>query len=349
MLLELTNMIGNRLAEPRGSTTLTANEAVSISASDRPVLQLCSIPIAVTPSSYANPLSSSNPGGTYTSLYAFRLLVDPVPTFTEDYTASASSTEAVFGNVVTGAATVGSTFAQGVLASAQQSFELTVMSGLAGIPEPWRPVYATPADWYDTSQSSRFLTMNLDVSGGEDSDHPFTILGDASGHQPLAWRVGNTAVPLAGGTTLQSVQLRCLQVELTRPWLDYTIFGMNGWYLEGQPAGLCSSGSTTSNGGILPLLPTSILIGMDTTLTAQWSAADRILMDAAVAANEFLALGPFVLQSGAAAAKAQIDADVASAASSQTLFVVGWISALVPLSPPMASPSRSMVQTSSAE
>lgn len=326
-------MIGNRLAEPQDGA-LDANVAASIGETERLVLQLCSIPIALTPAVYANARSSSNPGGTLTSLYAFRLLVDPVPAFTEDYAASASSTETVYGNVVNGAAVAaGSTFAQGVFASAQKTFSLNALPSLDGTINPWRPVYATPPDWYDPSMSSRFLSMDLDVSGGEDPSHPFTILGDAAGGQPLAWRVGDTAVPLAGGTTLQSVQLRCLQVELTRPWLDYTIFRMNDWYLQGQPAGLCSTGSTTANDGILPLLPTSVLIGMDTTLTAQWSAVDKSLMDAAVAANEFLALGPFVLQSGAVAAPAQFDADAAIAASPQTLFVVGWISALVPLSP----------------
>ena len=85
-------------APPQSSGSATAKTSAAaganaVAAISKPILQLNSVPITIDPSKFSNPLSNSNPQGSITSLWAFRELVDPVPSFTPYYSPSGSSTE----------------------------------------------------------------------------------------------------------------------------------------------------------------------------------------------------------------------------------------------------------------
>lgn len=333
--MQLVHAVGNCLASASPVLESLADEDV-----ERPVLQLCRYPIALNPELYANPLSHSNPRGTLTSLHAFRALVDPVPSFTKDYVPGPRSTETVYGNLVHGANAYGDegTFTASVLASARQRFDTSSFSSLDGSPSPWRPVYATPGDWYDVSRSSRFMEMSLDPSCDDRAAHPYIVLG--AGNDACTWKIGEdaenaTSVPLDRATTLQTIRLRLLQVDLTRPWLDFQVFHLDDWYLQGQEPGYYSTGTTEGNRGVLPLLPTSMIVGLDTAVLAEWSKADREVLTEAVRNHQYLSLGPFALQLGEATLRA---AAAAVVAPPRTLYVVGWLSRLVPLSPVVGPP-----------
>lgn len=329
MPFDLTISIANRLASCQSEA---AGEPI--------VLQLTHEPTALNPQHYADPFSGSNPDGSYTSLYAFRVLVDPIPFFKRYYLPSSASTEAVYGDIVTGATVLGDAgYARTVFASAQERFEAYRFIGLTPYQSSWRPVYATPADWYSVEQSGRFQTMELDLSAAETVQHRYIVLGASRSGEPLSWRIGDdqanaVSVPLSPGTRLQSLRLKYLEVHLTREWLNPTIFSMDGWFLQGQRAGFCSTGKTDENDGVLPLLTSSLFIGIDTTVAADWSEADRNFLDRALKENKYLALGSFVLQTGAQPVNYGASLDSAAiAAAPQTLYVIGWLSALVPLSP----------------
>ena len=65
---------------------------------NRPVLQLNALPMTLSPKTYENAHSSVNPNGSFTSLYAFSQLVNPVPSFTEYYSASLNTISSVYNN-----------------------------------------------------------------------------------------------------------------------------------------------------------------------------------------------------------------------------------------------------------
>jgi hypothetical protein len=339
MPFDWTTSIANRLASSRPAA---AADAIF---GGQPVLQFAPFPIALNPDLYANPFSGSNPKGSYKTLYAFRVLADPVPYFGPDYFPSETSTEMTYGEIVNGASALGDAdYAQAVLESAAERFRSSFFIGETPYPSRWRPVYATPSDWYDVEQSGRFIDVDLDLSSAETAHHPYTVPGAGRTGEQLSWRIGAdeasaVSVPLGTGTRLQSLHLKYLEVHLTREWLNPAVFSMDGWFLKGQPAGWCSTGKSDVNDGVLPLLTSSMLIGMDTSVTADWSEADRNLL---AGANRYLALGPFVLQTGARPVHYGASLDSRSAvmiAAPKTLFVVGWLSALVPLSPRRESSS----------
>lgn len=293
-----------------------------------PVIQATPIAMPLDPATYRNPRGPTNPNGSLLPLFAFRALVDPVPTFTRYYGASAVTTEGTYDNLLQGA-NASSTFVQQVLGNAKQQFAAAAFPSLDGTPSgPWRPVYATPANWFDID-ASQYQPLSVTDSLGGDG---FTVLGDASDAAPSS--PPNAIVQSAGtdpATRILSASLRYLVVDVTRPWLDFSLFGLGGWALDGAPIGYYSSGNAASNGGLMPLLPTSIVLGTQARISAVLGPADRAVLRDAARQGRPVSFGAIPLAVDAAALE-----DTAGAAVTLTSpmpFIVAWISALVPLAP----------------
>ncbi|HEX5077800.1 MAG TPA: hypothetical protein VFV80_01540 [Geminicoccaceae bacterium] len=339
MNIDLTAALARSLPEPPPPTGTGRRvphggpKALTAGIAAKPVLQLSDVPLPLDPADYRNPYSNTNPQGDQRTLYAFRSLVDPVPEFDRAYRPSARSTERVYQNLVRGAsAKTGQDFAAAVLADARQSFDESALENLVITPGKWHPVYATPSDWYDPAQTGRFQPIELDLA--DDGSGAFTLL---PGSDRLQWRLGDPSRPQLTkppdpDTRPNSLRFRCLQVTLQRPWLDFEIFGLQGWYLQGQAEGYYSTGEATTNPGVLPLVPTRILLGTDIELDARIGPGDRDLVRQATAGGLPLALGPFDLGSIALAG----DGIRAVPAGRPALYVVGWCSDLVPLAPAIA-------------
>jgi hypothetical protein len=345
MKLDLAAALARALPEPGAPGPLLAKAApldrgpapvLASEAAARPVLQLGELPLPINPGDYRNPYSNTNPQGDQRTLYAFRTLVDPVPEFGRAYRPSARSTEKVYQNLVQGASVrKGQDFVTAVLAGARRTFEENALESLVITPGKWHPVYATPADWYDPAQTGRFQPIELDLTDGDGSG-PFTLL---PGNDRLQWRLGDPGRPEITkdpdpATLPTSLRFRCLQVTLQRPWLDFEVFGLRGWFLQGQPKGYYSNGQAADNQGVLPLVPTRLLLGTDIQLDASLGPDDRDLAQRAAAAGASLSLGPFNLASLFSGDRVQGFA-TGRANDQPAVYVVGWCSDLVPLSPHM--------------
>ena len=287
--------------------------------SDKPVLQFTPFPITLDPDIYRNPRSDSNPNGDLRTLFAFRQLVDPVPSFSEYYNPRGNSTEAVYGQIVEGASVgVDDRFTTGVIADARRKFSENYFADMDGTPGKWRPVYAVPENWYDTSIPGRFRDLDIDLDDQGGNDGPFTMIGHPG---ELQLSVGGDLASKASldpETKIRSVRMKYLLVQFRRPWLNFLLFESGGWYLSRQPEGFCSSGKTDENAGVLPLLPTGMLLARDISIDVEWSEREQAFLDAAASSRKPAFLGPLPLH---------------SQGSSTSLQVVGWISSLVPYSP----------------
>lgn len=340
MSLNLTAALARALLEPAPASRAPAPGAcLAKAASAKPVLQLNEVPLPLNPADYCNPYSNTNPQGDQRTLYAFRALVDPVPEFGRAYRPSARSTERIYQNLVQGASVrKGQNFTTAVLSRARRTFEETALEALVGTPGKWHPVYAAPGNWYDPAQLGRFQPIELDLT--DHNSGPFTLLG---GNEPMQWRLGDPRHPkltkrLDQATRPTSLRFRCLQVTLERPWLDFEIFGLRGWYLQGQPKAYYSNGQTATNQGVLPLVPTCLLLGTDIRLDARVGPDDRDLVRRAVATGTPLSLGPFSVGSVALAGDRLQGVPAEQAADQPALYLIGWCSELVPLSP--ATPGK---------
>lgn len=345
MSLDLTAALARALAEPApapragfAKAAPFAPAGVLAAGAAKPVLQLNEVPLSLNPADYRNPYSNSNPQGDQRTLYAFRALVDPVPEFGRAYRPSARSTERIYQNLVQGASVeTGQDFTAAVLGSARKAFEESALENLVITPGKWHPVYAAPSDWYDPARLARFQPIELDLTDSNGSG-PFTLL---PGSERMPWRLGDPRRPQLTkqpdpATQPTSLRFRCLQVTLERPWLDFELFSLRGWYLQGQPEGWYSSGEAQSNAGVLPLVPTRLLLGTDIRLDARVGPDDRDLVRRAVESGAALSLGPFSLGSIALAGDRVQAGPIDDAADKPALYLVGWCSDLVPLSPATA-------------
>ena len=324
MSFNLTRELGKHLQAP-GSIFREGEILDSTSAStlgNRPVLQLNALPMTLSPQIYENAHSSVNPNGSYTSLYAFSQLVNPVPSFTEYYSAGLNTISSVYNSLLHGASVrSGEKYTESVLASALQTYDSAEFANMDGTPGSWHPVYATPVDWYDTSDPGRFSEITIDLTGDDGNDGPYQVL-KSSGNNILSTFIksGNgSSVSIDKGTSLKSVKFKYLEVRLNRPWLTFEIFNLDGWFIKGQKAGFFSSGSTSNNQGVIPLITTSMLVAIDVDFAAEWSVKDQQMLDDEKQKGEQIAIGPFVLYS---------NSDLPT-----ELHVIGWVSQVVPLAP----------------
>jgi hypothetical protein len=302
------------VVQSSGAAAVTAQAGAA-----KPILQLNRFPVTLDLAIYRNAASGRNPGGDQRSLFAFRELVDPVPAFARTYSASAESTERVYEMLLEGASVEGeSPFASGVLSDAKKRFEDERLAYLDGSRGSWRPVYAVPDDW-PAAGPERFQQLDIDLNSLASSDGAFAVIG---GDDTLELKLGGGdagVVRQVQGTQLRSLRMEYLMVGLRRGWLNPTLFGTGDWFLSGQDAGFCSSGNLSRNDGVLPLIPTGLLLGRKIELSADWSSADTSLLQGAKSEGKPVFLGPFRLSGPGDAG--------------DMLQVIGWTCDLVPFSP----------------
>lgn len=293
-------------------------ESISLFRSPRnetkPILQLSRFPLTIDINQYKNALSASNPEGDLRPLFEFRQLVDPIPEFDQMYIASTSSTEMLYSMILNGANILpDSHFAASVINNSRKIFEATFFSNMDGTPGEWRPIYAVPDDWH-SADDNRFKSLTIDLRNMD----PSTSFEVISGNEKLNWILdGNTEKSLDPNTQIASIEMKYMLVGLHRPWFNPLLFQTRGWYISGENAGFCSSGSMKSNDGVLPIIPASILIGKQTVINASWNKEDQSIIDSYQASGKPMHLGPFLV----------------STSESNILQIIGWISELIPFSP----------------
>ncbi len=303
---------------------LTTNEELNINDSvisesntPKPILQLTELPLTIDTDNYKNAKSNSNPNGDLRALFALRQLVNPVPKFERNYIASAYSTELLYGSILNGTSIVkNDLLTTSVIKGAKQAYQENVFQNMDGIPGEWRPIYSVPEDWA-SADISRFQETSIDFNNLSENSS-FSII---QGQESLQWKLDNDkTVALSTNSKINSMKMKYLFVSFRRPWLDPLIFKMNNWYISGQSAGFCSSGSITVNKGLLPILPTGMLISKAVSIDAHWDKEDQKIVDMLNKSKKEVYLGPFLVSNNEKA--------------NSTVQIIGWVSDLIPFSPP---------------
>ena len=127
----------------------------------------------------------------------------------------------------------------------------------------------------------------------------------------------------AGSSDGFSISFKYCRVNIDRSWFKLALLKMKSWYMFDTAAGEYSTGSSTGNPGMFPLLPTSFIAIRDLKITANWSQEDRQNLDQATA------LGFFDIRD------ATLNANTLEV---KGLQILGWVSTLTPQLPPMPSP-----------
>jgi len=301
------------------------------------ILQLLDTPYVLTPEIYENAYSPANPDGDFKAAYALAELVDPVPQLSSTYVNSGSSTELNYGLVVGSASTRAmDSLVSNLIATAQESFSQAALVNIDGTPGTWRAVTAEPGNWMKPNvEGYRDATINSKTMQVTGLSRDYRKIENRSLKSQWKIQVGKQQKTLSNGSSVSNLKLKLLEVSILRNWLDMTLFQTSGWILDGQKKGYVSSGTIINNDGILPLIPTTFIVGHSVSLTMKLDAADSNF--AASAGAEDVFLGPIPLEN-ADLQKAMTGAPIQKPVNADTnvpvpLYLVGFISALVPLSP----------------
>jgi hypothetical protein len=167
--------------------------------------------------------------------------------------------------------------------------------------------------------------------------------------------------------------------QIFRPWLDTELFRLKNWYLVGEDANAISDGQIDSQvlqkGPLMPMLPVRFLVVRNVKITArEWGAdaerlksvSDNAQSDAASSSTSgtagvaFLGFGAEASHSGssgggasgndhadrlAASRRATFDGSTLEITGAQ---IVGWISEIIPASPPVESPQHQAMKAQEA-
>ena len=126
--------------------------------------------------------------------------------------------------------------------------------------------------------------------------------------------------------------MKVLRVDFYRPWLNPEILNLKGWKINGVEKGYFSSGKLDENDGVMPLMPTSMIVGTEVKLAGNLEKEDQDLVKASMMQNKTVAVGPFVLSSPLHSATLRNESDTTSIESTN-IHVIGFISNLVPFAP----------------
>ncbi|SEU26568.1 hypothetical protein [Stigmatella erecta] len=135
--------------------------------------------------------------------------------------------------------------------------------------------------------------------------------------------LGEQLVPAALNTTHFSISFKYCLVNITRNWFKNALLNLRTWYMISVPQGDYSSGTIDGNPGMFPMLPTSMLAIRDLRISASWSQADRATL------RRTKYLGPFDVSA------AEFNQDTLR---SDGLQIIGWLSRLTPVLPPLSPP-----------
>lgn len=291
---------------------------------NKPILQLNALPMTISPKEFENARSSENPNGSLNSLWAFRQLVDPIPTFSKYYNPSSNSTESTYMNIVNGAsADRDSIFAQQIIADARRDLNNIRYNNMDGTPGTWAPIHVTPSDWYDVN-NNRYKKIKFNLNKAGDPDSPFSVIGGSEFTNELQTKSSGSQIEtklLDKSSKIKNVTMKYLQVSLSRQWYNEMLFSTNGWSLSGQSKGFCSSGDIDNNSGIFSLVPSSVIFGYDLSVEASWSLTDQLYIEKSRKSGKQVSIDNLVFHP----AKGESD-----------LQVIGWVTTLIPYSPSIA-------------
>lgn len=278
-------------------------------------LQLNRFPVIIDLDYYKNPHSSDNPTGDYRAAYRFYELSDEASCLTAFFE-GAYSVSSVWSGIINSAVS-DNEYVCSLLAQAGETFRLSKMCGMGGIPEDWYQVNAKPSNWYDLVLDPKNLThIEIDPSNME-----FVLCWDMNEDKQLL---------LDSDSSISRICMDVLNVEFVRPWLRCELLEAE-WRIPGIKRGYFSTGNMNYNDGVLPLIPQSMLVGSNLSIEGNFSEKDlAILTDQSIGK---LSIGPFAVTSGNDRVKIEQEEQMRLQVSSRITQVLGYISYGVPLCP----------------
>jgi len=236
-----------------------------------------------------------------------------------------------------------------ILEQDQQMYaQQALTSNTPGLPS-WHLSYGTPTNWMDPAATG-FTQFKLDTSNlNQTASSRFTSFGGGASFNYGLWSASASAEHSSTDqqshmdATNISLSFELGVIQVYRSWLDGTLFSMGGWTMGAAfPKGKISTGdlTTAKTGGTqvpLPLIPTAVIVARNIQITGNWSTQDQSHIAEATSGSASVGWGPFAI-SGHYQNSSSQDAFSSTVQNGSIkvpgLQVIGWLSQIIPLSPP---------------
>jgi hypothetical protein len=218
----------------------------------------------------------------------------------------------------------------------------------AGLVDPnsrYLPSYPFPAnwtsadaagDWSDmtftsgslkTSENSDFESIGSSASGGWGLWSGSAGFDKTEGHQSMSKETSDL-----------TARFKYARVTIVRPWLNFLLFGVNGWSTQSYPqVGGLSNGTKNQPTALFPLLPTSFVAVRNLEISAKWGKEDMNAIQKSLSTKASFGWGPFSVSgsySKSSSSKNFASEFDGTTLSNPGLQIIGWVCSVVPNSPP---------------
>lgn len=230
-----------------------------------------------------------------------------------------------------------------VLAEENKYFSQSELESDSG--RKWHLCNAFPSNWYESDSMYTAITVDQ-TRKREDSESQYLKLGvdmtfkagcfSASGDSTHT----QSSKEYSKNTEVTSLELEVAAVRIDRPWLNETLFSLDGWKIQGYSKAHISDGTFMSNGkkneGLMPLISKYMLIVRNVKLKGSFDS--ELVRDSKqdTEVNASVGIGPFKVNGHTQFGKESHKLDTEANESSITIRtpqIIGFISSVVPLAP----------------
>lgn len=229
--------------------------------------------------------------------------------------------------------------------NAQQQFNLLRRASLTDLGKDYWASYASPGNWFSSAAADEWTEVTINSGSLHTSEHSDCTSMSTGGHASWGlWSVGGSFSKedshhsQSKTTENLSLTFKFARIDITRPWLNFLLFNINGWSLgAAYAAGGLSNGTKDQQDQPFPLLPTSFIAVRDLKITADWGEEDSSFVSSTISSKSTGGYGPFAISGSYSSSSEDKKFDSewdGRTISNPGLQIIGWINTIVPHCPP---------------
>lgn len=207
------------------------------------------------------------------------------------------------------------------------------------------PSYPFPANWTSADAAADWSDMTLtskSLKTSESSD--FESYGASASASWGLWSGSGGFEKKEGHQSMSketsnlTAEFKYARVTIVRPWLNFGLFGVDGWKTQTYPTvGKLSNGTKNQPVSLFPLLPTSFVAIRDLKISADWGKEDMEAIQSSLSTKASFGWGPFSVSGSydkTSSSKKFASEFDGTTISNSGLQIIGWVCSVVPNSPP---------------
>ena len=183
--------------------------------------------------------------------------------------------------------------------------------------------------------TTSFTTQPINIATSAAESHALSVARPVSmlaAQQAIAQVVSVSSTQVVEAEHINMSFEYCL-VKLSRTWWDELFVATKGWYIPTYGTGDLAVGSLDGSGGQCPAIPTAMFLVRNVTISGSWSEQDRTVIPNAASFGPISLIGRSI--------------DSSLTISIPGMQIVGWMTDILPVLPPMSDPNLSAIEQSS--